>query len=208
MSSEILFECSKCSTHFKKSSGYCGTTPLCVRCRRRIITKRRSISPKHQQRTENLPWLYSLGWIKFSFFEYPDFPGYLGTVTTSACGYQHQECKTGALVHSQCFEILDKPISIEWDGKSFTGSCQWLVDLKKSTEKRPSEKHFLIVFSGIKGYESRTIKVSSSPNPQFPAYADAWWTDRWPTHEEAIILKILHGEFSFGKPPSFHVHGN
>lgn len=92
--------------------------------------------------------------------------------------------------------------------------CRWLQDLvklSKNRDNRPSETHFPIVFWGCDSrlgkYVTKTDRFASY-NPQAPIPLEAWWTNRWPSHEEAMILEKYFGGFSMGKPPKVHLHGN
>lgn len=153
------------------------------------------------------PWITSTKNIVFYCFRYPEPPSYLGPITTSLCGYHYDHCETGLLAHSPTFEELPKPLD--------QSQNKWVDELQFYTEDRPSKDHFLIVFGGLEGkkikgknFRSKTDRFSTSPNAQTPVFLEAWWTDRWPTHEEAIIMKEKYGDFSMGKPPQLHCHGN
>ena len=91
-------------------------------------------------------------------------------------------------------------------------NCRWLeklVKLSKNRDNRPSETHFPIVLWGdqMGKFKCNTARYTSR-NPQTPVPLEAWWTNRWPTHEEAMILKEHFGNFIMGKPQKIHLHGN
>ena len=136
---------------------------------------------------------------EYDFFDYPVPPKYLGKVKESRCAYNMIECCTGILMSAEHFLV-------EPDHK--ISKCDWLLDLKGSDQERPSDDHFLIIVRGVHGYESRSEKAWITPNPQAPEWLYPWWTDRWPTVEEAQYLKAKHPKMWFGKPPTAHRHGN
>lgn len=91
--------------------------------------------------------------------------------------------------------------------------CQWLnklVSVSKSHNNKPSKDHFPIVLWGGKSMGCWDCNASRyrSFNPQTPIPTEAWWTDRWPSHKEAILMKKYFKSFSMGKPPKTHLHGN
>ena len=126
-------------------------------------------------------------------------------MATSGCGYSYYWCTTGNMFYSQRFEEFPEELTLE--------NCKWLEELVKVTKdspnNRPSEDHFLVVLWGKKlGIFNCKTDRYGSRNPGTLIPLEAWWTDRWPTHEESAIMKKTFGDFGVGRPPDIHLHGN
>lgn len=84
----------------------------------------------------------------------------------------------------------------------------WLETLIPHTQPRPSEKAFLIILQGFGDqYECSPMK-DTYPNVRAPKFDRGFWTERWPTLEEAQSMVASLDSAVFGVPAKWHYHGN